>query len=48
MDGRFVYILAGWEGSAGDSRVLYDALSKDFRIPEGKYFLADAGISFLI
>ncbi len=43
MSGRFVYILAGWEGSAADSRVLYDALSKDFVVPTGKYFLADAG-----
>ena len=47
MDGHFVYILAGWEGSAGDSRVLYDALAKDFKIPDGKYFLADAGISII-
>ena len=43
MSGRFVYILAGWEGSAADSRVLYDALSKDFVVPIGKYYLADAG-----
>src|SRR5579859_3678108 len=43
IDGRFVYTFAGWEGSAADSRVLSDALSKDFLIPSGKYFLADAG-----
>jgi hypothetical protein len=43
MSGRFAYILAGWEGSAADSRVLYDALSKDFVVPTGKYYLADAG-----
>ena len=43
IDGRFVYTFAGWEGSAADSRVLSDALSKDFVIPTGKYFLADAG-----
>jgi len=43
MDGQFVYVLPGWEGSAADSRVLADAVSKDFIIPNGKYFLADAG-----
>ena len=25
-DLRFIYLLPGWEGSAGDSRVLQDAL----------------------
>jgi len=43
MEGLFVYIFSGWEGSAADSRVLQDALSKDFVIPTGKYYLADAG-----
>jgi hypothetical protein len=43
LDEKFIYILAGWEGSAADSRVLYDALTKDFVVPVGKYFLADAG-----
>ena len=38
-----MYILAGWEGAAADGRVLADALSKDFVVPEGRYFLADAG-----
>ncbi|KAG5059899.1 hypothetical protein JHK87_000928 [Glycine soja] len=33
-DLRFIYVLPGWEGSAGDSRVLRDALRK--------YFLVDA------
>jgi len=47
IDGRFVYTFAGWEGSAADSRVLSDALSKDFVIPTGKYFLADAGTAVL-
>lgn len=40
---QFCYILAGWEGSAHDSRVLQHALSQDFIVPDGKYFLADAG-----
>lgn len=43
MEGLFVYIFSGWEGSAADSRVLQDAVSKDFVIPPGKYYLADAG-----
>jgi len=34
---RFIYALLGWEGSAGDSRVLRDALRHQncFRIPNG-------------
>jgi hypothetical protein len=40
---QFAYVLPGWEGSAHDSRVLSHALAHDFHIPEGKYYLADAG-----
>lgn len=40
---QFVYSLTGWEGSASDARVYGDAISKDFIIPEGKYYLADGG-----
>ncbi|KAE8996447.1 hypothetical protein PR001_g18902 [Phytophthora rubi] len=40
---EFVYMLAGWEGSAHDGRVLKDAVAHDFRIPQGKYYLGDAG-----
>ncbi|CAN1305147.1 Protein ALP1-like [Linum perenne] len=48
---QFIYCLAGWEGSAHDSKVLRDALSRPggFRVPEvtlhavGKYYLCDAG-----
>ncbi|KAK5845323.1 hypothetical protein PVK06_001494 [Gossypium arboreum] len=45
FDLKFSYVLAGWEDSAHDSRSLSDALShpRGLRIPEGKYFLADAG-----
>ncbi|KAH1040398.1 hypothetical protein J1N35_042141 [Gossypium stocksii] len=45
FDLKFFYVLAGWEGSAHDSRILSDALSRPrgLRIPEGKYYLADAG-----
>nr|KYP44705.1 Putative nuclease HARBI1 [Cajanus cajan] len=44
-DLRFIYVLPGWEGSAGDSRVLRDALRRQnkLEIPAGKYFLVDAG-----
>ena len=40
---RFVYSLCGWEGPAADARVYEDAISTDLVIPEGKYYLADAG-----
>jgi len=34
---KFICVLAGWEGSAHDSRVLGDALSRPngLKIPEG-------------
>ncbi|CAN1825503.1 Putative nuclease HARBI1 [Linum perenne] len=42
---QFVYCLAGWLGSAHDSRILRDALARDskFRVPQGNYYLCDAG-----
>jgi hypothetical protein len=41
---RFVYILARWEGSAHDSRVLSDAQAfRGFLTPKGRYWLGDAG-----
>ena len=43
MNMEFLYILPGWEGSAADSRVFKSAQSSDFIIPEGHYYLADAG-----
>ena len=36
-------MLAGWEGSAHDSRVYYDALTKDLIIPKTAYILGDGG-----
>ncbi|XP_052476946.1 uncharacterized protein LOC105798492 [Gossypium raimondii] len=45
FDLKFSYVLAGWEGSAHDSRILSDSLSRPggLRIPEGKYYLVDLG-----
>jgi len=40
---HFCYILSGWEGSACDGVVFHDAQVHDFEIPEGKFYLADAG-----
>ena len=39
----FVYILSGWEGSASDSLIYHYARERDFAVPAGKYYLADAG-----
>ncbi|XP_047953066.1 putative nuclease HARBI1 [Salvia hispanica] len=40
---RFTYVLPGWEGSAGDSRVLRDAVSRPYglRVPRDTYYLCD-------
>ncbi|KAG8380356.1 hypothetical protein BUALT_Bualt06G0007000 [Buddleja alternifolia] len=42
---NYVYMLCGWEGSAADSRVLKDAITRanGFRIPDGHYYLCDSG-----
>ncbi|GAV62916.1 LOW QUALITY PROTEIN: DDE_4 domain-containing protein, partial [Cephalotus follicularis] len=44
FDLKFTYVLAGWEGSAHDSRILNSAPSRSggFKIP-GKFYLGDAG-----
>ncbi|XP_068655806.1 uncharacterized protein [Aristolochia californica] len=44
FDMQFTYVLAGWEGSATDSRVLKDELTCRNRlfVLEGKYYLVDA------
>lgn len=45
FDMRFQYVLAGWEGSATNSDILVDALSRPsgrFTVPEGKYYLVDS------
>src|SRR5882724_1996324 len=43
FDMHFFYILSGWEGSASDGGVFHDAYVHDLEIPDGKYYLADAG-----
>jgi hypothetical protein len=43
FDLMFSYVLTGWEGSASDARIFQDALTKGLSIPEGWYYLADAG-----
>jgi hypothetical protein len=40
---RFLYVVAGWEGSVSDSRMYEDARSSTFTIPANKYYLGDAG-----
>ncbi|KAL1535062.1 hypothetical protein AAHA92_31162 [Salvia divinorum] len=43
---RFLYFLPGWEGSAGGSRVLRDAINREedgLHVPRGNYFLCDNG-----
>ncbi|KAL1944221.1 hypothetical protein VTO73DRAFT_3406 [Trametes versicolor] len=42
----FTYVLSGIEGSATDSTVFQRAREADFRVPEGRYYLADAGYGF--
>ncbi len=39
----FRYLLSGWEGSISDSQLFYNALGSGLHIPEGKYWVADAG-----
>ncbi|WJX20366.1 hypothetical protein P8452_09929 [Trifolium repens] len=48
FDMKFTYVLPGWEGTASDSRILKDALSREdsLKIPEGKYYLGDS--SFML
>jgi len=42
---NFLYILAGWEGSAYNSRVFNLARAKGFKALPGRYYVADAGYS---
>ncbi|KAI3721365.1 hypothetical protein L2E82_32375 [Cichorium intybus] len=47
IDGtHFTYVLTGWEGTASDSRIIKNALTRDDKllIPRGRYCLVDAGL----
>ena len=39
----FLHIQSGWEGSVADAQMFHDARFTDLPVPDGKYFLADAG-----
>ncbi|KAA0066248.1 retrotransposon protein [Cucumis melo var. makuwa] len=43
--GDFIYVLAGWEGSAAYSRILRDALARGngLQVPKGYYYLYKTG-----
>ncbi|XP_058185332.1 uncharacterized protein LOC131302618 isoform X1 [Rhododendron vialii] len=47
FDMRFTYILSGWEGTANDSRVLFECVNNpamEFPMaPLGKYYVVDSG-----
>lgn len=43
FDLLFCFLLTGWEGSAADGRIFEDARKTGFAIPEGQYYLGDAG-----
>ena len=43
FDLQFLYVLSGWEGSISDSLLFHKARQSSFPIPNGKYYLADAG-----
>lgn len=40
---KFLYLLSGWEGSTADATMYATSRLVDLAIPEGKYYLADAG-----
>lgn len=43
QDMLFLYVLSGWEGSTADATLFLNARTNDLTIPDGKYYLADAG-----
>nr|XP_034892229.1 protein ALP1-like [Populus alba] len=47
FDMQFIFVWAGWEGSALDTRIFYEAIGNTNiqfpRPPEGKYYLIDSG-----
>ncbi|KAH9143568.1 hypothetical protein LEN26_005051 [Aphanomyces euteiches] len=45
FDLMFTYVLAGWEGSAGDGKVFADALTKGYALPVDLFDIMDAGFA---
>jgi len=45
---HFQYILSGMDSCTADASMYNDAWLSDLGIPEGKYYLADAGFGMLI
>ncbi|RWR90741.1 putative nuclease HARBI1 [Cinnamomum micranthum f. kanehirae] len=46
FDMKFQYVFTGWEGSASDSKILQNALSRPYnriQVPTGKFYLVDGG-----
>ncbi|XP_019425051.1 PREDICTED: uncharacterized protein LOC109333923 [Lupinus angustifolius] len=45
FDMKFTYVLAGWEDTSSDSRILKDVLTREdpLILPEEKYYIGDAG-----
>ncbi|XP_028116575.1 putative nuclease HARBI1 [Camellia sinensis] len=45
FDLKFTYVLPGWKGTASDSRIIKNALTREdkLKIPNGKFYLVDAG-----
>ena len=40
---QFLHTQSGWEGSVADAQMFHDSHFTDLSIPDGMYFLADAG-----
>ncbi|KAF0738541.1 hypothetical protein Ae201684_005653 [Aphanomyces euteiches] len=48
FDMCFSYVLAGWEGTAGDGKVYADALTKGLTLSRNMYDLADCGFGLTL
>ncbi|KAM3398250.1 protein ALP1-like [Capsicum galapagoense] len=46
FDLKFTYVLARWEGTTSDSRIMKETLNSQdpLKIPKGKFYLVDAGL----
>ena len=42
IDMAFLYLLPSWEGSTANSHIFESVRREDFRIPDGRYYLANA------